>query len=191
MRKKRSKIINEEIYTPQTPEEILKVKDLLFKNCGSQMRDFWTLGAALGLRINELLQMKFDDLDLDCDQSSLKYTFQKSRNNKTISINVPSIAKEVISNIKKEHPKDTYVFQSRNSRNRLNKEHKPISRQAVYKAFKDVGEVLNERLTAHSMRRVFAKDLFVNLNQLPNSERSRIANNLIAQHFINNKDDQK
>jgi integrase len=191
MKKEFSKTISKEIYTPLTSTDALKVENLLFKCSGSQMRDLWKLGVVLGLRISELLQLKLEDFYFEGDKCVLKYTPQKTYNNKTLSINVPAILNDVISNIKKDHAADTYLFQSRNSRNSRNKEPKPVSRQAVYKAFNEVGEILNERLTPHSMRRFFATKILSDSNPLPNSVRAKFANDLITHYYINDKDNQK
>ena len=151
--------MDKEIYTPRTQEEIKKIENLILKHCGTQMRDVWRLGVQLGLRIDELLQIKFEHI---VNNNLSRLTVIKTRNNESLTTNLSPVAVEVVSNIRKEYPTDTYVFQSRNSRNRANKEPKPISRRAVVKAFSNIGELLNVRLTANSMRQIFVTKLFMN-----------------------------
>ena len=161
--------ISANIYIPKTGEEIKKIEGLLSSHCGTQIKDIWRLGICLGLRINELLQMKFSDLNGDILQVELS----KSRHNSISNIHISPSAKEIISSIKKQHPKDKFVFQSRNSRNIKNRESKPISRQAVYKAFKEVGDILNVKLSPHSMRHAAV------LNMLQNNNSENFVSNYI------------
>jgi integrase len=180
--------VNTELYIPKTEEEIKKVEDLLLSHCGTQMRDIWRLGLVLGLRINELLQMKFSDLNGEISQIELS----KTRQNSISSIHLSPTVKEIILSIKKQHPLDKFVFQSRSSRNIKNRESKPISRQAVYKAFKEVGDILNVKLSPHSMRRAAVINLLRNFdsgsdvsNYIPSS---KFITEVLRSYYISPKD---
>ena len=128
---------------------------MLLKHCGSQIKDIWKLGLLLGLRIDELLQLQFSDLTED----SLYIKQFKARTHSIATISLHPKGKALILNIKKQHPTDKFVFQSRNSRNIKNKEAKPISRQAVYRAFKEVGDIMEVKLTPNSIRHAFAANI--------------------------------
>jgi integrase len=150
--------MNTELYIPRTGEEIKKVEDLFLRHCGTQVKDIWRLGTCLGLRINALLQIKFSGLDGDI----LQIEPSTNPNNRISKIHLTPTAKEIILSIKKQHPLDTFVFQYRNSRNIKNREFKAISQQAVSKAFKEVGDILNVKLSPHSMRLVAVNNLSQN-----------------------------
>jgi integrase len=152
--------MNNELFIPKTEEERKKVEDLLLKHSGTQIRDLWRLGLLLGCRINELLQIKFSDLNDD----SLQIQFLKTRHNNMSNISLTPEAKEVIINIKNQYPQDEFVFQSHDSKNIKDRESKPISRQAVYRAFKKVGVELGVKLTPQTMRHAAAMQFIANFN---------------------------
>ncbi|PCH94701.1 MAG: hypothetical protein COB83_10820 [Gammaproteobacteria bacterium] len=176
-----------ELFIPKTSEEMKKVEDLLLKHSGTQVRDIWRLGLLLGCRINELLQIKFSDLNGE----ELHIQFSKKRFNSISNISITPTAKKIILNIKMQYPQDDFVFQSRNSRNIKNREPKPISRQAVYEAFKKVGDDLSVKFTPHSMRHAAAWQLFSNFNSSSDIPTfvgsSKFATEALTSHYINSK----
>ncbi|AWB57458.1 tyrosine-type recombinase/integrase [Colwellia sp. Arc7-D] len=179
--------MNTELFIPKTAEEMKKVEDLLLIHSGAQIRDFWRLGVFLGCRINELLQVKFSDFNGD----TLQIQFSKTRQNSISNIHLTPEAKEIILSIKKQYPQDKFVFQSRKSRNIKNKEPKPISRQAVYEAFKKVGDNLSVKLTPHSMRHAAALQLFAKNNSSSGISNfigsSKFTTEALISYYINSK----
>ena len=180
--------MNTELFIPKTAEEMKKIEDLLLMHCGTQIRDFWRLGMLLGCRTNELLQVKFSDLNDD----TLQIQFSKTRQNSISNIHLTPEAKEIILSIKKQYPQDRFVFQSRKSRNIKNKEPKPISRQAVYEAFKKVGDDLSVKFTPHSMRHAAALQLFTDFNSSNGTSNfigsSKFATEALTSYYKNSKD---
>ncbi len=180
----RNCVVSREIYTPTTPKETKEVESLLLKFFGTQMRDVWRLGLLTGLRIGELLQLKFEDL---CQEDNTEVLSLKNLSHEHRSIVLRSEAAEIIQSIRQEYPEDVFVFQSRNSRNRVNKEPAPISRQAVFKAFKDVGDVMNKNLTVHSMRHALAVNIIRNTKDLSEYASARFTNEVIGQYYSKKK----
>lgn len=180
--------MNTELFIPKTAQEMKNVEDLLFMHCGAQIRDIWRLGLLLGCRINELLQVKFSDLNGD----TLQIQFSKARQNCISNIHLTPKAREIILSIKKQYPQDKFVFQSRNSRNIKNREPKPISRQAVYEGFKKVGDDLSVKFTPHSMRHAAALQLFSNLNSSNGISNfigsSKFTTEALTSYYINSKE---
>jgi integrase len=131
-----------DVYTPKTTEEIQKIEDLLLSHYGTQIKDIWKVGLCLGLRINDLLSIKFSDINDDTFQLEL----YKYRSKQTSIIHFTPQVKEIILSIQSQHPTDKFLFQSHNSLDIKNGESKPISKQDVYVAFKEVGEILNIKL---------------------------------------------
>jgi len=139
-------------FTP-TDLEIQKIESLFSKHFGSQMKDVWNFGLCTGLRVEELLQLRFTDLNVE----TFELIVCEKKNNKTISISNDALA--IILEIKRKNPTDEFIFQSRRSRNVINIEPKPISSQVIYKAFKDVAGILNEKLSPRVMRQVASINL--------------------------------
>jgi integrase len=185
MNKKHS--VSRDIYTPTTPKEVKDVENLLLKYFGTQMRDVWTLGLLLGLRIDELLHLKFEDLRQKDDLEVLSYRPLKSLSHEQRGIVLGREEAEIIKNIRKEFPTDVYLFQSRSSRNRVNKEPAPISRQVVFKAFKDVGDMMSKNLTVHSMRHALAVNIIRSSKDLSEYASARFTNEVISQYHYKKK----
>lgn len=161
---KKAAVLNKDIYVPKSQKEIQNVSNLLMKMSGSQMKDLWEFGLLVGLRVSELLQIKYSHI-LVKERQGVNYRIllinpSKRAPNERLTINLAPNAFSIISRLEKEHPNDIYLFQSRRSKNRMNSEAKPITRQAVYKSFNDVGKIVNRKITPHSMRHAFAQKCF-------------------------------
>ncbi len=144
------------LYTPKTKEEIQKIENLLLSLHGTQIKDVWKVGLCLGLRIDELLPIEFKDINND----TLQLKIYKTRNNNTSIIHITPRVKEIILSIRNRHPMDEFVFQSHNKLDIKNKVSKPISKQAIHEAFKNVGEILNMKISPNSMRHTAVKNAF-------------------------------
>jgi integrase len=141
--------VMKEVEAVKTPEEINTISVLLFKHHSQQMCDIWNLGINMALRISDLLSIKFSDIDVNRKQ----VTITEAKTKKVAVIDLNTKAQEIINKIKVENPEAIYLFQSTSSRNRANKEPKPLTRQAVGQAFKSVGEIVGIALSTHSMRK--------------------------------------
>ena len=107
--------------------------------------DAWIIGCQLGLRISDLLSIRFEDFNEKTRDINL--TEQKTKKTKVIRINKKALS--YILARKKANPNDMYLFQitSRRAKNRA------INRVSVSKAFKDAGDMLGLKINTHSMRK--------------------------------------
>lgn len=109
---------------------------------GDRERDLWQFGLNTALRISDLLSITFDDIEAD----TLTLNEKKTGKRRVIKLNAKAL--EVIERRRKTG--DKYLFQAK-AKNITRT--KPVSRQHVAQAFKDVGTHLNLNLGTHSMRK--------------------------------------
>jgi len=134
------------------PEEIGMVTKLLLKRHGPLYADIWKVGLNLSLRISDLLALRYDQLDTTSREVHL--VEQKTGKAKALRLN--PVALEIIQRRRQAYPSDTWLFQVHCNRAR----NKPISRNAVSRALKDVGDTLGLNLNTHSMRKSRGKALY-------------------------------
>lgn len=108
--------------------------------------DVWKVGCNLSLRISDLLDLKFSDLDLK--NRTLELTEQKTKKTKHIRLNNAVV--ELVQHRKEKHPSDVYLFQVNCNRAK----NQPISRVSVGRVFKECAELLGiDNINTHSMRK--------------------------------------
>ncbi len=112
---------------------------------GQLYADIWKVGLNLSLRISDLLNLKYSDLNLE--ERSLKLVEAKTGKQKLIRLNATAIL--VISRRQQEHPNDRWLFQVHSNRAK----DKPISRVSVSRVFKEAGDLVGLRINTHSMRK--------------------------------------
>tara|TARA_R110002167_G_scaffold54498_1_gene155287 strand:+ start:28444 stop:29001 length:558 start_codon:yes stop_codon:yes gene_type:complete len=143
-----------------TDEDTLKlVPILLKKHHGQQFQDIWVVGVNLALRISDLLSIKYSDI------SDGRLRITESKTDKSVDIPLNEKASAVIESIMNQYPDDEYLFQSRASRNMTGRI-KPLTRQSVSAAFKDVGEMVNVKLSSHSLRKTRGYFLYKKTNDI-------------------------
>lgn len=125
--------------------EIDAFTHLLNKKGGQLYADIWKVGINLGLRISDLLCIRYEDLNLEDKHLVLKE--QKTQKRKEIRLN--DVVIEIVKRRKGEYPNDIYLFQVHSNRMK----NKPISRFSVSQTFKDCGEILGLKINTHSMRK--------------------------------------
>ncbi|MEA2120568.1 tyrosine-type recombinase/integrase [Halovibrio sp. HP20-50] len=123
---------------------------------GQVYADVWRFGINSGLRIGDLLTLRFDDVSGD----SLEVTEQKTRKRRSIPIN-PTM-KRIIQRRQQDNPHHTYLFQT--DANRSKGAGKPIARGSVSRIFKQVGEgaSIGIKLGTHSMRKTLGYQMYQN-----------------------------
>ena len=129
----------------KTRDEINSITHLLKKVGGQLYSDVWKVGINLGLRISDLLSLKYSDLDLE--NRTLRLKEQKTGKNKEIRLNNTVV--EIVERRRNELQKDEWLFQVHSNR----KKNSPISRYSVSKKFQEVGEIVGIQLGTHSMRK--------------------------------------
>ena len=142
-------------------DEIGLVTTLINKRYGSLYADIWKVGLNLSLRISDLLSLRYDQLDLE--GRALSLIEQKTGKSKAIRLNQTVL--DIIQRRREQQPNDIWLFQVHSNRAK----NKPISRNAVSKALKDVGDTLGLSINTHSMRKSRGKALYdagVSLEQI-------------------------
>ena len=149
-----------EVEAVKDESELSTVSVLLTKRYGEQMADIWNFGVNVALRISDLLNIQLADIKGD------KLVIQEGKTDKKANILLNSKALEIVNSVRSRDPDSIYLFQSRRSRNITNKPAKPLTRQAVSAAFKDVGETLDIALGTHSMRKTRGYHLYKKTNDI-------------------------
>ena len=112
-----------------TKEQCDAVHAMLVKHSPPIHADVWRVGLQLGLRISDLLALRFDAIDYDLRRATLR----ESKTGKTKTLRINAAALEIIERRRLEHPRDAYIFTSHASRAAGVR---PISRVAVGVEFK-------------------------------------------------------
>jgi integrase len=130
------------------------ISHLLEIRYSKQMADIWNIGLNLALRISDLLSIKFSDLQQD------RLVIKETKTGKLANIKLNAKVIKAIEDIQVSHPDHIYLFQSyRNPQAKYSKA-KPLTRRAVTKAFRIVGEELKVALGTHSMRKTRGYHLY-------------------------------
>mgnify|MGYP000309536421 CR=1 FL=1 len=136
-----------EVEAVKNIETLKKIEQALRDNAGNIYADILMFGIHIGLRSSELLAITFDNI------SDNTLTITNERTGKEKKVWLDSTLLDVVTKRRKANPKHKYLFQSDSNRSKALE--KPISREAVSKAFKAVGEQnnINLKLGMHSMRK--------------------------------------
>lgn len=137
-----------------TVETIQREFDGLY---GLKVGAVWGMGLQLALRISDLLNVKYEDI-----QDGRLVTME-SKTDKAASIKLNSKALEIVSKLKENNPNDKYLFQSTGNRVSTIK---PFSRQYITKCFATVSESLGLEIGTHSMRKTRGYHLYKQTNDI-------------------------
>ncbi|WP_052485326.1 tyrosine-type recombinase/integrase [Vibrio tasmaniensis] len=159
-------IVKEMRVEPPTSQQAKKIPILLRKHFSEQLADFWEFGHETGLRPEEIRNLNFSQFIEQQSHSEPNCFFyeiesRKARTTVCDSKQLSPVATKIIRKIRNKHPDSKFLFQSYRSRNVSNKEPQPLSRQAISRAFKEVGEMLGMKLTPMSMRQLALKRISV------------------------------
>ncbi len=170
-----------------TFKDFEKFKAGLIETGNTQVVDIFTVIFNTGLRMDDVLSLKFSDVDFE----SNSITVEKKRSVTRNPITLNDECMEILGKLKTKYHKDVFVFQSRNSRNQKNKPAASISRQAVNSVFKRVSTSTLLPITVGSLRKTYAtrtlKEAFskdsdsVNFSKI--MEHSTIG---MTQHYMSN-----
>lgn len=141
-------------------DKVRLISHLLEIRCSKQMADIWNIGLNLALRISDLLSIKFTDI------RDGRLIIFEGKTGKRAEIKLNDKALMLINDIRLRHPMHIYLFQSYRSQQSLNIEARPLTRKAVSKAFKLVGDELSIRLGTHSMRKSRGYHLYKKTNDI-------------------------
>nr|WP_320135808.1 tyrosine-type recombinase/integrase [uncultured Amphritea sp.] len=135
-----------EVEAVKDKSQIQMVSHLLSKHGSDDYRDIWELGINAALRISDLLNLKYSDVE-----GVEILTLTEGKTKKTRSIKLNSKAQEIIKRRRNENPSDTWLFQAKG--NRAKSTEKPFDRSTVARKFKEIGDIIGVKLSTHSMRK--------------------------------------
>ena len=144
-------------------DEALMIEELLRKHHPSGLyADVWRIGCNWGLRVTDLLAVKYSDLDLG--KKELRVVESKTGSVRDILL-TPKVL-EIIKRRREANPEDIYLFQAKS--NNLKGEVKPMHRGTLSKVLCDVSHTLSNlplaegkrRINTHSMRKTKGMSLF-------------------------------
>jgi len=138
--------------------DVKRVADLLTKHYGTHYSDLWLLGCNLALRITDLLNLKINQCQEALINGNLRVKEGKTQKYRSILLNLT--AQKVLRERIEAEAGDVYLFQSHS--NRTKSIVKPLSRQAVWKAFKAVGDIVGVSMGTHTMRKTRGCVLYEN-----------------------------
>mgnify|MGYP000211519089 CR=1 FL=1 len=125
--------------------QIEMISSALKNKHGRLYSDVWMIGCQFGLRISDLLSLRF--VDFDFEHKIVTLIEQKTQKTKQIRLN--DKAMKLIQQRQKDFPRHLHLFQvdSRRQKNQA------ISRVSVSRAFKAVGDDFGLKINTHSMRK--------------------------------------
>lgn len=108
-------------------------------------KEIWQIGNATGLRISDIIKLKFKDLKKE------KPTITETKTGKSKRIYIPKKARIKLLSLQKNQSDESYVFSSTGKTGH-------ITRQAVHKAFKKAAKKAheNKNIGTHTMRKNYA-----------------------------------
>lgn len=129
----------------RTQEEVQQVAHKLLLNAkgNTLYADIWNFGLQVALRITDLLIITMEEAKQG------RVIIKEGKTGKTRNIALNEKARSIVKARAEAYPHHIYLFEVESNRAKG----KPVSRVAVAKAFKDVGDELRIALGTHSMRK--------------------------------------
>lgn len=124
--------------------DINLIERLLIKHHSQREADAWAFAVNVALRIGDMRQIKFEDINDD------KLIIREQKTSKLRIVTLNARARKIVSKRRLENPDHTYLFQSV-SRNVSAP--RPITSQYFNRALKSVGEIVGIKLSSHSARK--------------------------------------
>tara|TARA_R110001583_G_scaffold186189_1_gene346773 strand:- start:3503 stop:4258 length:756 start_codon:yes stop_codon:yes gene_type:complete len=143
-----------------TFKDFQNFKFSLMEMDSSQSVDVFTIIFNTGLRISEVLNLKFSDVDFKSSTITITSAKMRSSTRNQVSIILNDECMETLRKLKDKYPKDVFVFQSRKSKNQKNKPASSISRQVVTKSFKTASNSTCLPISIQSLRESYAVQAF-------------------------------
>lgn len=128
-----------------TIDDIKRAEKLLLKHGGEIYSQIWVFGVNTGLRISDILKLKFCDIDVETGKVHIKE--KKTGKHKTVTLN--SRALEVVNGRRSSRNDDEWLFQVHSNRAKG----RAISRNSVYRKYREVGDILGVSMGTHSARK--------------------------------------
>lgn len=144
-------------------EELQNFFEALEADRNEKMKLFSLISLTTGLRVKDILSLKFDDIDEKSSVFSL--ILDKSRSDIQSKVNV-AIPEPVLALLKKEkelNPSDILIFQSKTSNNVKRRTTKQLSRQVVNLAFSKANKNAGSSITPSKLRQIYIEKFYAHL----------------------------
>tara|TARA_R110002167_G_scaffold64980_12_gene183780 strand:- start:278 stop:811 length:534 start_codon:yes stop_codon:yes gene_type:complete len=135
--------------------ELQKVFEALDKDSNEKMKIFFLLSATTGLRANQVLSLKFDDIDERASTLSITTSTQNTDEQNKLEVAIKPSVLTVLKKEKELNPTDTYIFESKKSNNVINQKSITLSRQAVNRAFSKANMSTGSSITPRELRQMY------------------------------------
>jgi len=132
----------------KTPDQIATIEQLLTAKHGQLYADVWRFGLNTALRITDLLNIRYGDID----SAKRLYTLREGKTGKARTITLNQTALAIIERRRADNPVDEFLFQSHSPKLKRGVT-QPVSRVSVSRVFKKVGDELGLSVNTHSMRK--------------------------------------
>ena len=137
-----------QVESVKTKNEISAIETVLNAKHGAIYADIWKFGLNVGLRITDLLNIKFDDVDIP----NRVYKLSEGKTGKSKVVTLNATACSIVTRRRTENPGDVFMFQSHSPKLKRGTV-QPISRVSVSRVLKRVGDDLGLNINTHSMRK--------------------------------------
>lgn len=135
--------------------QAVQIEQVLRRNGQETYADVWRLNLNMALRISDLLALTFEAVQ----GNTIRITESKTGKVKQFPIN--DAARAIIEKRRAANPDDVFLFQSKS--NRVKGSAKPVTREAVSRAFKAAGEEVcgdSRNVGTHSARKTRARIIY-------------------------------
>jgi integrase len=138
----------------------LKAIDQLLEHLRSsgkeQVHDICFFMLNCGLRIAEITEIKFSDVDFSTGVLLVDSLKSGTSGSQKLKIKLNDNCLTLLTKLRDQYPDDIWVFQSRQSNNQINKQPRSVSRQAVNNVIKQANQHTEHKLSLHSFRHAYA-----------------------------------
>ncbi|MFK3875893.1 tyrosine-type recombinase/integrase [Pantoea agglomerans] len=138
-----------------SPEQAKQIEAVLHRNGQDTFADCWKLNLNMALRISDLLVLTFEAVQ----GITIRITETKTGKIKQFPIN--DAARAIIDKRRAANPEDVFLFQSKSNRVKANP--RPVTREAVSRAFKAAGLQVcgnSKNVGTHSARKTRARAMY-------------------------------
>lgn len=172
-----------------TFKDFQNFKSALMETGSSKAVDLFTIISNTGIRISEVLNLKFSNVDFKSNSITIQKMKSSTFTNERITVNDECM--ETFRKLKDKYPKDVFVFQSRKKKNQKNEPASSISRQFVTKSFKTASNITSLPISVTSLRESFAIQFFKKSlsNESDSASLSKIMGHIptsMTKHYVKN-----
>lgn len=137
-------------------KDIDKLLEKLSSSGEEQVFDICLLMLTSGLRLAEIINIKFSDINFTTGTLQAKLVKRGLSNEEKIKINLNDISLIHLAKIRDKYPDNKWVFQARKSNNRINKLPQCLSSQTVMDKVRLANQHLEHKISINSFRGAYS-----------------------------------